>query len=871
MKKEKKISPPAWAVQILNWYCRPELLEDLHGDLHEYFERNLNTKGAFRARLIYVIDVLKFFRIYTLRKPQFLNLFIDWIMISSYLKTTQRSMLRNKLFSFINVVGLAMSMSVGLLVISLLSDLFSYDQFHEKRNRIYRVITSHQFNGQPVHHLASTSILAGKKIRESAAGAEEVTILRSGFQASAQFEDRFIPLSALWADEKFFSVFTFPLVQGNVNSALREPYSVVLTEQSARKLFGEKNALGKTVQLGSHDYFVTGILKDIPPFSHLQFQALISFSTLLPEEKTNADFLKWENVWQNYVYVLLPENNQVQALQANISKICDQENLLAGNQKIFLTLQPMKEFVLGSPLANSIGPKMPVEVVWVLGALACIILISACFNYTNLSIARSLKRAREVGIRKVVGARKRQVVIQFITEAVVISLCALFFSFLIFLLLRPSILSLAPQLSRVVAFSLTPALIGYFIGLAVIVGLIAGVLPALFFSRVNAIQVLKNVIVLKVFGQINLRKTLITVQYAFSFIFITAAIIIQQQHHHFLTLDLGFDTENIVNIHLQGNKADLLIKELKEIPEVSEVSKSLMVTTVGSKYGNQMRYGTDSTEVYYNIVDEYYVPLHRHELVAGRNFIAQSAKESGEILVNMQVLRQLNMGEPHHALGEVVTMKGKRYEIVGVMKDFNYSNPKLGGRDEPVAFRYSGESANFVNVKIASGDWQSALVRMEEVWRKIDHVNPLNATLYKDQIQQTYNDLSILAKVISFLSLLTISIASMGLFGMVVYTTQARLKEVSIRKIMGANETGLIMLLSKGFVFLLFLSSAVALPLTYLFFEEIIFTNVPYHAPISIARLAGGAMVIITIAFLTIGSQTLKAARTNPADILKNE
>ena len=221
--------PPRWAQRLLRWYCKPRLLEDLQGDLTEYFTRNLKAKGVRQARLIYCLDVLKFFRLYTIRKPEFINLLIHWIMIGSYLKTSRRSLIRNKLFSFINIFGLAVSMSVGLLVAAITTDLRSFDDFQVKKDRTYRVITTYQNLDQPAMGLASTSVKVGRKIRETMPGVEAVTILRNGFSGDAHIGETTVPIEALWADSSFFKVFTFPLLKGDPATALNKPYALVLT------------------------------------------------------------------------------------------------------------------------------------------------------------------------------------------------------------------------------------------------------------------------------------------------------------------------------------------------------------------------------------------------------------------------------------------------------------------------------------------------------------------------------------------------------------------------------------------------------------------------------------------------------------------
>lgn len=874
--KKGDAKPPSWARNFLAWYCRPRLLEDLEGDLYEHFGRHVKSVGIQRARFIYILNVLGFIRPYTLRKPKFLSLFIHWIMIGSYIKTSGRSIVRNKLFSTLNIVGLAISMSVGLLMISFLSDLFSYDTFHEKGDCIYRVIDAYQYLEEPPNEFASTSVKTGKLIREKVAGVEDLVILRAGFRGDAQVGDNVLPLrNALWADESFFNVFSFPLVSGDAATALKEPYSVVLTESSAMKLFGGTDALDKPVKFDTTEYVVTGVMKDAPRFSHLRFDALVSFVTKEIQEKENKRFLSWNSIWENYVYLLLPENRDLQALQASLDKISTDENAGIQNVKIKLELQPLNEIAVGKDLSNSIGPFMMDKAIWIVGGLALVVLLSACFNYTNLSIARSFRRSREVGIRKVIGAQKGHVVGQFISEAVIISLLALIFSFLLFLFLRPQFLSIAPELGELVVLDLSPRVIAFFIMLAIAVGIVAGFLPALFFSRINAIQVLKDLSSLKVFRNVAIRKVLIVVQYTVSLIFITSAVIEYKQYKNFLNFDLGFSTENILNIRAQGNQADLLIKELKELPEVSALSKSLMVTSVGTYYGEKMKYNNpqDSANIWYNSIDENYLPLHGHIMLAGRNFTYRPPNGTeSEVIVNEKVLKRFDIGkkDPSKALGEVVTIGGRKLTIVGVLKDFHYG--KVNNEIDPIVFRYLvNEPAHFVNAMIASSDILATMEKIGKAWRKIDRIHPLEATFYDEQIKRTYSEFSAMIKIIGFLAFLAVCISSLGLLGMVVFTTETRLKEMSIRKVLGANEGDLIYLLSRGFLVLLTVSTIVALPLTYLFFDKVVLASIAYRAPMGLADLLSGVAAVMTIAFLMIGSQTLRVARSNPADVLKNE
>lgn len=879
MKEQQPVKPPKWAQRFLSWYCRPELLEDLEGDLTEYFERNVKTKGSLRARLIYSIDVLKFFRSYTLRKPEFFNLLIQWIMIGSYIKTSGRNIVRNKLFSTINIVGLAISMSVGLVMIAVLSDILSYDQFHKNHSRIYRVISKYQYlDNKDDNYMATTSLRAGKAIEETFAIPQEVAILRRDFSGDFKNGEKVIPLSGFWANESLFNVFSFQLLQGNPATALKDPFSIVLTETSAAKLFGNADALGKVLVLNNDkQYTVTGILKDVTTFSHFRFEILGSLSTRQILVKDDKQEMAWDNIWETWVYLLLPDDADLKALKTSMDQLSAKEDQSVKHTHIELDLQPLDKIMLGPDLGNQIGPVFGSSALWIFAGLAFVVILSACFNYTNLSIARSLRRSREVGIRKVIGALKSHVMGQFVAEAVIISLCALLIAFAVFVFLRPFFLGIEPEMQRIFVLDLSPVEILYFILFALIVGVAAGLFPALFFSRIKAIHALKDLSATSGFKKLTLRKVLIVFQYSLSIIFITSTVIVYKQYRHFVAFDLGFKTENILNIQLQGNNAALIKKELSELPEVTGISQSMIVTSVGNYWGTQMKYAAnpdDSAGVYFNTIDDQYILLHEHTLLAGRNFEAKSdsAAES-EVIVNQQVLKRFNIAgqDPKKAIDEIVKVNRKDLRIIGVIKDFQYGKANNNNEQKEVVFRYSANDARLLNVKIQSTDLVTTYAKIEALWNKADPVHPFEAKFYNDQLEEAFSGLRASVKVVGFLAFLAICIASLGLLGMVVFTTETRLKEVSIRKVLGATEAGLLFLLGKGFFMLLAIASAIALPVTVLFFDQLAFREFANHAPISTGDLTYGLLLIITIAALMIGIQTLKVARSNPAEVLKNE
>ena len=876
MKPQREATPPRWATRFLRWYCKRELAEDLEGDLFEYFERNVKSVGATKAKWIYIIDVFKFLRLYTVRKPNLLDSPTQWIMIRSYIRTSSRSLLRNGLFSSINIIGLAISMSVGLLMIGLLSDMKSYDSFRKNGDRIYRVTSEYSYRGNKNNSaFASTSLKAGKLIQESIPGIEKAAILMRSFDGDMTNGEKTVPLRGLWANAALFDVFTFPLISGDAATALKEPFSVVLTEESAKKMFGNADAIGKTILSSDREYTVTGVMKDVPVFSHMKFDILASLSTREIIHKDNRYEMRWDNMWDTYVYLLLPADTNLETLQQNLNSLSTAENKTVEHTIITLGLQPMNTIALGEDLNNSIGPVMASSNIWMIGILAFVVILSACFNYTNLSIARSLRRSKEVGVRKVIGAVSGQVMLQFIVESVMIALFALVLAFGIFMLLRPTFLSLNYYYQQMLQLHLSVELVLYFVAFAVLVGVAAGFFPALFFSKVNAIQVLKNVSSMRLFRQVTMRKALIIAQFTISVMFITATIIGYRHYKNVLAIDLGFKTENILNISLQDKVAEPMKKQLLEMPEVEAVSFSSLVTGVGNYAGTFMKYNNslDSNWVYQNMIDEHYVPIHGHKFLAGGNFHRQTEDAAEEqVIVNEKVLKRFNIAnnDPQKAVGEIVLVNRKPAKIIGVIKDYYYGKPIDGDIQETI-FRYSSKPHGNLNVKISTTDWIATRSKIEDAWKKIDPIHPFEASFYDDQIEESYNDFSSRIKIIGSLSFLAICIAIIGLLGMVVFTAETRLKEVSIRKVLGATEAGLIFLMSRGFIALLSIAALIGVPATYFFFAKVALDTYVTDAPFPISELALGVGLILALALVMIITQTLKVARTNPASVLKNE
>ena len=402
--------PPKWANRLLEWYCREDLLEDLQGDLYEYYDRNLE-KGPRMANLIFIIDVFKFFRSYTFKKLKNKYKMNSFMLFKNYFKTSIRSLTRNKLFSAINVIGLAISMSVGLIVITMIIEVQGFDNFHTNGEDIYRVVNTFTDAKGEEMKMATTSYFMSQKLDE-VEGYEHKTTLHRGFGGVADADGKKLAISGLWASKDFFKVFTFPLTSGDYESALEQPNSIVLTESTAKKLYGSGEVMGKILTVDGTEYLIKGIAQDPPKNSHFTFEALGSFQTMINLSSDDPEWPESTNMWRSYVYLTVPNIADRLLLAESLNQICLTENRKIHPLAITATLQPLHDIFNGSPLGNQIGPTVPVMAAIVFAILPLIILLTACFNYTNLSIARSLRRTTEVGIRRVIGATRGNIFIQ---------------------------------------------------------------------------------------------------------------------------------------------------------------------------------------------------------------------------------------------------------------------------------------------------------------------------------------------------------------------------------------------------------------------------------------------------------------------------
>lgn len=795
-------------------------------------------------------------------------------MLYNYFKISIRNIRKHKLFSFINIFGLSFSLSICLIIIMLLADQFSYDRFNTDADRIFRINHTRGDLDAIVEGMATSPMLLGEELTSKYTGIESYTRVTRGFGNAwiKLMQDVNIPLSGFFADPSFVNMFQYEFEYGNPATALTEPYSVVLSKQTAEKLFRKENPLGEVIKVGDlGSYKVTGVLKRIEGKSHIKFDGLASMSTLeslMKKEVMPQSLESWTNRSWTWTYIKLEPGTLTQTVEDNLAVISEEQYGEMEDMEADFYLQNIRAISPGPIIGNQIGPGIPMIFVYFLVGMALVIIISSCFNYTNLSIARSLNRAREVGIRKVFGAVRYQIIFQFLIESVIISLFAFGFSLVLVQAMEPVFLEL--NFSQLLDWDLNQSMEVYALclGFSVLVGLFAGLVPAFFHSSVKALQALKNLSGVKVFSKLGLRNALIVGQFGLSLFLVITVKLIYNQMNFMIESDYGFEADNIVIIELNNSDAGKLKQELLTYPEIQSVSAAGFAPAAGTSSSTTVIIEEVENEINYFEVDEDYVDNMGLELVAGSSFTKDINER--KLVINEEASKNFGYGHPLDAIGQLVIMEDSiNYEIIGVLK--NYNHETLVSSIKPMALIYNDEDLGILQVRVNSANYEQAIGSIEKAWATVNPDLKISHKLMSDEIS-FFADLMFgdLSKIITFISLLAIVIACLGLMGMVVFSTQSRLKEVSIRKVLGASNQALVYILSKGFAKLLLLAVLISTPLTW-FINNLWMDFIAFRVGIGAGVIVFGVVIIALLGLLVVGSQTWQAANTNPSQILRDE
>lgn len=876
----KEVRPPRLAQKLFEWFCTDAAVEDLQGDIDELFYANIERMPIIKAKLKYWVHTLSLMASYAVkrRKPSYqyytsTGNSID--MLKSYFTIATRSLAKHKFFTIINVLGLAIGMSVSLLFIAMITYVSTYDEFHVNKDRIYRVISKTNLGDN--QEFARVPLPLAEKLKSEYPGIEDVIRISSELSGEANHDGKQIPMKGFFVDSPFLNVFSFPLLKGNASTAFAKPHNMVITEAGAARMFGDADPIGKVIKMDKFGEFeITGVLKQLPKNSHMQFEILVPFQALEIFEQAQG-FISADKRWADlsvYSYLLLPnsfpenEPERINAFMNNTASKVYQKN---AEFRSTFDLQPLSEIAPGPDLAYEIGPVWDIPSFIFFGVLTLLILLPACFNYTNISISRALKRSKEIGLRKVVGGQRNQIFVQFILETVIVTLLALCVSYLFFAISRNEFSSMIVA-SEFLDLTPTVTTILYFIGFAILVGLIAGAVPAIYFSKLNPVQALNSKSASKVSKGAFLRKSLVVGQFALSLGFIMAVGITVKQNVATLNYNFGFDQANILDVELQGVDPNIFRNEFSKLSSVQSVSMSSGIMGASKPTGVwiQQPEKKDSIEVMQMFVDHNYLANLNLKLIAGKAFPDQQGDRERFIVVNEEFLNKFEIANPAEALDRTFNVPGAgELKIIGVVKNFHHLDLRMP--IQSFFFRYNPQHFSYANLKVASADMTTAIATMETAWKTIAGDKRFEARFFDDEIEDAYSIYNSLIKICGFLGFLAITISCLGLLGMVVYATESRIKEIGVRKVMGASTSMIAILLSKDYLKLMLIAVVIATPLTYLFFDVLLFGEQYYQIPIGALEIVLSILVMFVLGIATILSQTLKAAKANPVDTLRYE
>jgi putative ABC transport system permease protein len=799
-------------------------------------------------------------------------------MIKNYLKIAWRNLWNNKLFSFINIIGLAVGISCCVLIFLYVQSELSYDTYNEKADRIYRV-TSLIFQDKKEDKFAPTSPVTSQKIQDGFPEVEKIVRLNFAGRLLSYKDKTFYDTKTVYADSTLLDIFSFPLLEGNAKEALRAPYSIVLTEKIAKKYFGNEPAMGKMIKMSdSIPLMVTGIMKDIPLNSHISFDCVMSRSTMfqlfknVPNWKQDNE-LNWLNC-DSYAYLLLKNRTDVNAFEQKVNKYLTKETAeLKKSIGMWMNvrIQPLLDIHLRSKVEHEFrGTKnSDISYVYIFSASAFLILLIACCNFINLSTARSLNRSKEIGLRKVIGANRFQLISQFLGESVIFTIMASLLSLLFVLLFKPLFNSF---IETRLEFNMSIVWLYMFIILSV--GFLAGLYPALLMSSFSPIRSLKGKINHSIVD-IIFRKGLVVFQFSIAVILIIVTTLILRQLDFIQNRNIGLNKEQVLTIELRGigsQKGEILVKELTRNPKILSTSLTNF-SFKGVPDITVLPEGFTETEMQacpVISVDENFLKTMQIKLVEGRDFSKDFPTDINEaFMVNEAAVKAFRWKNPKNAIGKKVDWAfGKSGKIIGVVKDFNFASMKENVK--PMLIHIYKPWHGSVIARLKTEDLPATMKAIEATFKSIGGDAPFKATFMEDDFNALYQSEKNMRTVLGTFTFLSILVACLGLFGLAAFTIKQRFREIGIRKVLGSSVTGIVQLLSRDFLKLVLISIVVAIPVGWYAMHKWL-EDFAYKTDIGIWVFVVAGIMAILIAFVTVAAQAIKAAIANPVKSIRTE
>lgn len=831
-------------------------------------------------------------------------------MIKNYLIIAYRHLLKNKIFSLINIMGLAIGMATCILILQYVNFEMSYDQFYKNSENLYRVSYSYYQKNETVYESAVNVPAVGPALKNEFSEVLEFSRLypfaRYQFGCAMMYEDGNQPAVTFnetylyYADASFITMFSLPFIKGNPETAMLKPYAAVLSESTAKRYFGETDPIGKVMTLNSsteqHDYIVTGVIRDLPENTHLKIDILLSLSTL----EGNSSFSEIsEKSWTQdivYTYVLLSPSTHPKRLETKFPGLIKKYigNTDVDQTNISFGLQAVEDIYLHSKLQEEIKPGGNIEIVYFLTAVAILILLIAWVNYISLTTSRSVERAKEVSIRKVSGANRLTLVKQFIMESMIVNIASLFFALTFVQLLLPYLHQSIkiPSTTNSGIFTINSADSWLLIVLLICIAiLLSGIYPAWLLSSYNPVQTLKGRIS-KSSSSIFLRKILVVFQFTASISLIIGVFALYLQFNFMQNQDLGVDIHQTLIIKTPANTdstyASRLISFKEEVQQLSIVKSVTTSSIVPGKDNSWLAYIRREHEdkqagknIEVHVMDTDFIESYHLKILAGRDFLVSDLPKDRfgnkleSVIVNEKAVEQLGYQNLEEAIGSIIYWDNIKCVVVGVINNFHQQSLKTSL--QPIIFTVNNKDAIYYSVKLnipANQQHKTALASAISLingkWNRFFTNYPFDYFFLEDFYHQQYQPEIRFGKVFGIFSGLAILIACLGLFGLSSYTTIQRTKEIGIHKVLGASVQHILTLLTKDFVKLVLIASVIALPFAYIA-TQLWLANYAYRIEISWWILAAPIATVLIIALLTISLQTIKTALTNPVESLRYE
>jgi putative ABC transport system permease protein len=814
-------------------------------------------------------------------------------MIKNYLRSAWRNIKRHKFISFINIFGLTVGLTCCLLIVTYIINETSYDKFNTNANDIRRV-TRIFYADKHVErlHLSAIAPPFGPLLQSAFPDIKKTTRVLPIRTTAFHYNDKlFNEENSVFAEGNFFDFFTVPVVKGDRNNALKEPYSIMLSEAMAKKYFGDADPINKGIFLDNvflgkikHDFKVTGVFKAFPANSHMHPDILMSLNTLKDPAMYGENNL--ENDFGGnafFTYLLFPKDYNTDKIESQLPDFLDKYvhiGGMPGNAKTHdgnkLTFEKLTDIHLRSHLDDEFEENGDVKRVYIFSAIALFILLIACINYMNLSTARSVLRAKEIGVRKVIGAQRKEIISQFLSESVLITWLALALALASTALLLPMINHLA-NMDLTFNSLLQWQILGPILLLPFIIGLISGIYPAIFMSSFLPVKVLKGIIKTGS-GGVSFRKVLVVLQFSISIILIIATTVVYRQLQYIQKTDLGFNKDAVLTMNYVGQlnpqydafKADLLKNAaIKDVGRSSRVPSGRLLDFQGGSIlvdgvmkpiqGDLKRVATDYG----------FIPTYGMKMAAGRNFSKQFSTDTNNYIVNESAVRSLGWKTPQNAIGKDIIYGGIRGKVIGIVKDIHFES--LHQAITPLLFQLpSNNGYHVMSVKIDSRNVQAAVNLLQAAWRKYLPDTPFDFTFLDDKFAQLYNSEQQQGTLFTMFSCIAIFIACLGLFGLSAFTISQRVKEIGVRKVLGASIPQIVTELSKDFLLLVLIAAAIAAPVAIYAMNKWLQTFAS-RTDLSWWILAAASVIALIIAFATISVQSIKAALANPVKSLRSE